>query len=210
MSQESEDYITPMFPQNAEEEVEEVEVEDDDFTLVGGANRRLWPTVDAYKTKFLNMFQNGYMSGITKTTYLPPLSLSDLVPNVEVGAAPNKQGKLPQGNSKSTTFDNIRGKDYNPKAGRVTGYEIKELKKEDDFANYPNIFGKATRTTPVFYLSVFLTKALQKALELEATPAPDASNAAAVESLTKLKNEMMLFVEIVVSLCILSYINILT
>jgi len=213
MSQESEDYITPIFPVSSEEEIEQVEndstesmddFDENEFTMLGGAARRLWPTVEQYKAKFLGMFGVGYSSTFGKT-YLPVLSLSDLVPNVYT--VNNTRAKLPTGDNKSTTLDILlNNKLYIPASDSTPatqGYEIKELKKTGgsaDFADYPKIFPATTATTPVFYLSVFLTKALEKAIELtkKKTISPEE------------KDTLLLLGEIIVRLYILCYINIFT
>lgn len=200
MSQEGEDYIQPIFPANSEENFsEDIELEreeegegegDNDFTLVGGAARRLWPTIDQYKTKFLEMFEKGYKT-LTGGVYLPSLSITGLVPTVNTGTG--KVSVLPKGDTTNTTFKNY----MNNKAT----YTIKEIKSvKDMLALVPTPFPKNTVTTPVFYLSLFMINALKLAAELEGK----------VTISEKEKNDLYLLAEIIVRLYILSFINIFT
>jgi hypothetical protein len=63
MSQEDEDYITPIFPLNAEKYQE------------GGATiRNVTQFLDAYSQKIMNNFKDGYTVGLTKSLVLPGVS----------------------------------------------------------------------------------------------------------------------------------------
>ncbi len=206
MSEESEDYITPIFPGPLESEAEETKVElsedgddveldeEDDYMMVGGAARRLWPTIEKHNSTFLTMFEKGYSTTIGGV-FLPPLTLRDLV--TSKSSSTKKAAKFEEGNESTTTFDIVKDKISTIEYKKT--FYVKRLTLPSEMKEYPTVFTKNASTTPVFFLSAFLTEALLKASELDAK----------TDKITEdEQNELYLRAEIIVRLYILSYINI--
>jgi hypothetical protein len=194
MSQDTEDYIQPIFPiegdELKEESIPEMEEEEtDEFLMMGGERRLLWPTIEQYSKNLFDMFKTGYPVPDGKKT-LPPLAISELVPALIA----TKPIKLPITEKGVSTFEML--KTYPGK------YELKEVQTLPELKGFFETFKSGTYSTPIFYLSKFMTRAIQQALKNL-----DISKGGTVMVPEKDRQLLLLYSEIVVRLYILYYIN---